>query len=410
MCQTPACGSTRAGSTVTLPYSHTRPRSLRIRSTIITCSAASLLERHELVVRGAARRLLARCAVASLSSARSATSRPSRRRKRSGDRLTIPSTSAPKRGRRDRQRACEQIQEISLQAAPRAAGKGWPEASPPRRSGGDSRPRRRRGPRCRWPPRRTASSRPDGPAAARRAGAPATRLAVRAARPRGRSSTAPRTTTARRRIRPRGRRNASENDGRGTGRGGRRRQRFDPCPEAIAEPAHPATADRHCIAATDIGKLVEQFKRVAIAASDAQWLGSEHRPGAEPVADQRKRPGVAAQPQHRLLGRQRRAQRRSDSLDTSGSNSRRRRGHTANDTTATYPICGAKDAERACALRGRPDRRGTRSSRAPTDAPTASTDTVIAGNRHHRSPNIAAPLVSIPNVVRKTPVTAGAFL
>ena len=43
-CHRPGCGSARIAPGATLPYAATRPRSLRERSTIITCSAASLAE------------------------------------------------------------------------------------------------------------------------------------------------------------------------------------------------------------------------------------------------------------------------------------------------------------------------------------------------------------------------------
>ena len=56
-CQTPECGwaSGRSGAS-TLPYSATRPRSLRIRSTIITCSARSFSERSSAAGSPVARR------------------------------------------------------------------------------------------------------------------------------------------------------------------------------------------------------------------------------------------------------------------------------------------------------------------------------------------------------------------
>ena len=90
-CQTPGAGrgSVSAGTWIE-PYSHTRPRSLRIRSTIITFSARSLPEAAR-----AARVSSARVPSRPAASTRGAvpligsltTSRPRRRRNSSGERL-----------------------------------------------------------------------------------------------------------------------------------------------------------------------------------------------------------------------------------------------------------------------------------------------------------------------------------
>ena len=95
-CQTPGASrsSVRAG-TSTLPYSQTLPRSLRIRSTIITFSARSFADRES-----ASPAPLSRGAVPLIGSV--STCRPRRRRKSSGEALHSaphgPATSAAWRG------------------------------------------------------------------------------------------------------------------------------------------------------------------------------------------------------------------------------------------------------------------------------------------------------------------------
>jgi hypothetical protein len=99
-CQTPGCGSVRRGAALMDPYSHTRPRSLRTRSTIITCSAASLAEpsssARAAAAAGASGSASERGRVPFIGSHH--TSGPVWRRNRSGERLTTPPTAAAKRG------------------------------------------------------------------------------------------------------------------------------------------------------------------------------------------------------------------------------------------------------------------------------------------------------------------------
>ena len=83
-CQTPGCSSARQRSgTRTVPYRHTRPRSLRIRSTIITFSARSFSEPSNRS--RCCSEACSRLAVPLIGEVR--TWRPRRRRKSSGEKL-----------------------------------------------------------------------------------------------------------------------------------------------------------------------------------------------------------------------------------------------------------------------------------------------------------------------------------
>ena len=166
-----ASGARRA----TEPYSQTRPRSLRIRSTIITCSARVLGER-------AAPASAAASAVArggALDRPRSTISRPRRRRNSSGDRVAMPPSRRGEHGARSAGRAriarprTARRRRPSSSAVEPQAELAW-KISP----GGDPLAARR-ATAARWPARRrpasSAQAAPGGAAAtgrrcARRAG------------------------------------------------------------------------------------------------------------------------------------------------------------------------------------------------------------------------------------------------
>ena len=137
-CHSPGWGSAvgRRGATI-VPYSHTRPRSLRMRSTIITCSAASLAEPRRVSSAAAADGRVGSRAIVPLIGPVTMW-RPRRRRNSSGRQRGDAAAGGVERGRVGRIQVFAAAANRSVARASvsrrAGAGTGWPGRSRPPRS------------------------------------------------------------------------------------------------------------------------------------------------------------------------------------------------------------------------------------------------------------------------------------